>query len=182
MKRDLMIPKVTFRVRTGDEVETDGGCAIGGQWLNKTTEDFFKGKRVVLFSLPGAFTPTCSSLQLPGFEDNYEKIKGLGVDEIYCVSVNDSFVMNAWMEDTGITKVKPLADGEGVFAQGMGMLVNKPAQGLGMRSWRYSMLVIGAEVKKLFEEPGKNHLSEDDDPLGLSSAENMLKFMKGKNI
>ena len=75
MKRDLMIPKVTFRVRTGDEVETDGGCAIGGQWLNKTTEDFFKGKRVVLFSLPGAFTPTWSSLQLPGFEDNYEKIK-----------------------------------------------------------------------------------------------------------
>ena len=98
MKRDLMIPKVTFRVRTGDEVETDGGCAIGGQWLNKTTDDFFKGKRVVLFSLPGAFTPTCSSLQLPGFEDNYEKIKGLAVDEIYCVSVNDSFVMNAVFE------------------------------------------------------------------------------------
>ena len=96
MKRDLMIPKVTFRIRTGDEVETDGGCAIGGQWVNKTTDDFFKGKRVVLFSLPGAFTPTCSSLQLPGFEENYEKIKGLDVDEIYCVSVNDSFVMNAW--------------------------------------------------------------------------------------
>ena len=74
MKRDLMIPKVTFRVRTGDEVETDGGCAIGGQWINKTTDDFFKGKRVVLFSLPGAFTPTCSSLQLPGFEENYEKL------------------------------------------------------------------------------------------------------------
>ena len=106
MKRDLMIPKVTFRVRTGDEVETDGGCAIGGQWLNKTTEDFFKGKRVVLFSLPGAFTPTCSSLQLPGFEDNYEKIKGLGVDEIYCVSVNDSFVMNAWANHMKIKKVK----------------------------------------------------------------------------
>ena len=96
MKRDLKIPKVTFRVRTGDEVETDGGCAIGGQWINKTTDDFFKGKRVVLFSLPGAFTPTCSSLQLPGFEKEYEHIKKMGIDEVYCVSVNDSFVMNAW--------------------------------------------------------------------------------------
>ena len=87
MKRDLKIPKVTFRVRIGDEVETDGGCAIGGQWINKTTDDFFKGKRVVLFSLPGAFTPTCSSLQLPGFEEQYDAIKKMGIDEIYCVSV-----------------------------------------------------------------------------------------------
>ena len=83
MKRDLMIPKVTFRVRTGDEVETDGGCAIGGQWLNKTTEDFFKGKRVVLFSLPGAFTPTCSSTHLPGYEAYYDALQSAGLDEIY---------------------------------------------------------------------------------------------------
>ena len=83
MKRDLKIPKVTFRVRVGDEVETDGGCAIGGQWLNKTTDDFFKGKRVVLFSLPGAFTPTCSSQQLPGFEEEYAQIKLLGICLLY---------------------------------------------------------------------------------------------------
>ena len=88
MKRDLQIPKVTFRVRVGDEVETDGGCAIGGQWVNKTTDDYFKGKRVVVFSLPGAFTPTCSSQQLPGFESMYEDIKSKGIDEIYCISGN----------------------------------------------------------------------------------------------
>ncbi len=96
MGEGFKIPLVTFRVRTGDEVETDGGCAIGGQWLNKTTDDYFKGKRVVLFSLPGAFTPTCSSQQLPGFEEEYAQIKLLGIDEVYCVSVNDSYVMNAW--------------------------------------------------------------------------------------
>ena len=98
MKRDLKIPKVTFRTREGDEVETDDGCAIGGQWVNKTTDDYFKGKRVVIFSLPGAFTPTCSSQQLPGFESMYEDIKSKGIDEIYCISVNDSYVMNAWAE------------------------------------------------------------------------------------
>ena len=98
MKRDLKIPKVTFRTREGDEVETDGGCAIGGQWVNKTTDDYFKGKRVVIFSLPGAFTPTCSSQQLPGFEEKYNDIKSKGIDEIYCISVNDSYVMNAWAE------------------------------------------------------------------------------------
>lgn len=145
------------------------------------TVEIFEDKKIVVFGVPAAFTLT-STKHIKEYEDKYQEIKEQGIDEVYCTSVNDSFVMNAWMEDTGITKVKPLADGEGVFAQGMGMLVNKPAQGLGMRSWRYSMLVIKAEVKKLFEEPGKNHLSEDDDPLGLSSAENMLKFMKGKNI
>ena len=106
MKRDLKIPKVTFRTREGDEVETDGGCAIGGQWVNKTTDDYFKGKRVVVFSLPGAFTPTCSSQQLPGFESMYEDIKSKGIDEIYCISVNDSYVMNAWAEHMKIKHVK----------------------------------------------------------------------------
>ena len=98
MIKGFKIPKVTFRIRTGDEVETDGGCAIGGEWHNATTDSYFKGKRVVIFSLPGAFTPTCSSQQLPGFEKEYANIKGMGIDEIYCVSVNDSFVMNAWAD------------------------------------------------------------------------------------
>ena len=105
MKRDLKIPKVTFRTREGDEVETDGGCAIGGQWVNKTTDDYFKGKRVVIFSLPGAFTPTCSSQQLPGFEEKYNEIREKGIDEIYCISVNDSYVMNAWAEHMKIKNV-----------------------------------------------------------------------------
>ena len=102
----VKITNVTFRIRVGDEVETDGGCAIGGAWTNETTEDYFDNKRVVLFSLPGAFTPTCSSKQLPGFEKNYNTIKNLGIDEVYCVSVNDSYVMNAWAEHMRIKYVK----------------------------------------------------------------------------
>tara|TARA_Y100001937_G_C7013652_1_gene282146 strand:- start:295 stop:792 length:498 start_codon:yes stop_codon:yes gene_type:complete len=154
---------------------------VSGEIQATDTVEIFEDKKIVVFGVPAAFTLT-STKHISEYDNKYQEIKEQGIDEVYCTSVNDSFVMKAWMEDTGITKVKPLADGEGVFAQGMGMLVNKPAEGLGMRSWRYSMLVIGAEVKKLFEEPGKNHLSEDNDPLGLSSAENMLKFMKGKNI
>ena len=96
MKRDLQIPTVPFRVRVGDEVETDGGCAIGGQWVNKTTDDYFSGKRVVLFSLPGAFTPTCSGEELPSYDRMYQEFKDKGIDDVYCVSVNDSYVMNAW--------------------------------------------------------------------------------------
>ena len=96
--KDLKIPKVIFKIREGDFSEYPDACAIGGKWTNKSTDDFFLKKRIVLFSLPGAFTPTCSSQQLPGFEKNYEKIKSLGIDEIYCCSVNDSYVMNAWAE------------------------------------------------------------------------------------
>ena len=94
---------------------------IGGQWLNKTTDDYFAGKRVVLFSLPGAFTPTCSSLQLPSFEKEYGQIKLLGIDEVYCVSVNDSYVMNAWANHMKIESVKLIPDGSGNFTRFMGM-------------------------------------------------------------
>ena len=180
MKRDLMIPKVTFRTRIGDEVETDGGCAIGGQWINKTTDDFFKNKRVVLFSLPGAFTPTCSSLQLPGFEDEYERIKKMGIDEIYCVSVNDSFVMNAWAIHMKIKNVKMIPDGSGNFTRFMGMLIGKNHLGFGLRSWRYSMLVDNKEVVKVFEEDGKNNASDDNDPFKVSDVDTMIKYLKEK--
>ncbi len=162
----MRIPSTNFKQQVLGEIQATD------------TVEIFEDKKIVVFGVPAAFTLT-STKHIKEYEDKYQEIKEQGIDEVYCTSVNDSFVMNAWMEDTGVTKVKPLADGEGVFAQGMGMLVNKPAQGLGMRSWRYSMLVVDAEVKKLYEEPGKNHLSEDDDSLGLSSAENMLKFMKG---
>ena len=141
MKRDLKIPSVTFRTREGDEVETDGGCAIGGQWVNKTTDDYFKGKRVVIFSLPGAFTPTCSSQQLPGFESMYEDIKSKGIDEVYCISVNDSYVMNAWAEHMKIKNVKMIPDGSGNFTRFMGMLVGKNHLGFGNRSWRYMAII-----------------------------------------
>ena len=97
------------------------------------------------------------------------------------MSVNDAFVMNAWFKNQNINKVKPIGDGEGVFTQGMGMLVNKPKQGFGMRSWRYSMLVDNGEVVKLFEEPGKNNASDDDDPFTVSDIDTMLKYVKEKN-
>jgi peroxiredoxin len=96
MIEGFKVPKVIFKVREGDNAVEDGTCAIGGKWINKSTDDFFKGKRVALFSLPGAFTPTCSSQQLPGFVKNYDSIKKLGIDEIFCCSVNDSYVMNEW--------------------------------------------------------------------------------------
>ena len=103
-----------------------------------STDDLFKDKKVVLFGLPGAFTPTCSSEQLPTYDQEYDKFKSLGIDEVYCISVNDAFVMNAWARDLGIKNVKMIPDGDGAFTRSLGMLINKPLQGFGMRSWRYS--------------------------------------------
>jgi peroxiredoxin len=106
MKSGYRLNKVTFKMREGDTAKNSHECAVGGKWVDKTTDDFFKGKRVVLFSLPGAFTPTCSSQQLPGFEKNCEQFKKLGVDEIYCCSVNDAYTMNAWADKMEIKNVK----------------------------------------------------------------------------
>ena len=177
MKRDLRIPKTTFRVRVGDEVETDDGCAIGGQWVNKTTDDFFKGKRVVLFSLPGAFTPTCSSQQLPGFESMYEDIKSKGIDEIYCVSVNDSYVMNAGAEDMKIKNVKMIPDGSGNFTRFMGMLVGKNHLGFGNRSWRYMAIINDNTIERWWQEPGINNEGLDDDPYIESTPDNVMNYL-----
>ena len=176
------LPLVRFRVRTGDDYSTDssGGCPIGGEWINKTTDDYFKGKRVVLFSLPGAFTPTCSGKQLPGFESNYDRIRTSNIDEVYCVSVNDSFVMNAWAHHSGIKKVKLIADGTGEFTRAMGMLVDKPKQGFGLRSWRYSALIDNKEIKQMFVEPGLNNLSNDDDPYTVSGYAHMVNYLEGR--
>tara|TARA_Y100000768_G_scaffold127512_1_gene94595 strand:- start:847 stop:1392 length:546 start_codon:yes stop_codon:yes gene_type:complete len=178
MIKGMKIPKVTFRTRIGDQVETDGGCAIGGQWLNKTTDDYFKGKRVVLFSLPGAFTPTCSSQQLPGFEENYETIKKFSVDEVYCVSVNDSYVMNAWADHMGIKNVKMIPDGSGNLTRFMGMLIGKNHLGFGMRSWRYMAVINDGVVEKWFQEPGINNEGTDDDPYVESTPEKMLDYLR----
>ena len=171
MKRDLMIPKVTFRVRTGDEVETDGGCAIGGQWLNKTTEDFFKGKRVVLFSLPGAFTPTCSTQQLPKYEELYDEFIDLGIEDVYCTSVNDPFVMNAWGKENNVgDKIIMMGDPFLNFTKAIGAEVDKSGRGLGIRSNRYTMLVDDMKVLKLQEE-------KDTGSCEISAAENFLKLI-----
>ena len=174
----MKVPYTNFKTRIGDTDEVGGCTFIGGEWKEVDTEELFANKKVVVFSLPGAFTPTCSSQQVPGYEAKYDEIKAQGVDEVYCLSVNDSFVMNAWFRDENIKKVKPIGDGEGAFTQGMGMLVNKPKQGFGTRSWRYSMLVDNGEVVKQFVEEGKNDASDDDDPFKVSDADTMLNFLK----
>ena len=125
MKAGYKLDKVIFKLREGDKAGSHNECPIGGRWIEKTTDDFFKNKRVVLFSLPGAFTPTCSSLQLPGFENNCTRFKKLGIDEIYCCSVNDSYVMNAWAKKMNISNVKVIPDGSGLFTKYMGMLISK---------------------------------------------------------
>ena len=174
----MFTPEIIFKTRIGDNQNIGGGCSIGGSWKDLKTTDLFKDKKVVLFSLPGAYTPTCSSQQLPGYEEKYDELKKY-VDEVYCVSVNDSFVMNAWFRDQNIKKVKPIGDGEGKFTKEMGMLVNKPKQGFGMRSWRYSALIDNMEVTQFNEEPGYNNFSDDDDPFVVSDADTMIKYLEG---
>ena len=173
----MIIPEVTFKTREGGNEVLGGVCAIGGEWKNITTNELFKNKKIVLFSLPGAFTPTCSSQQLPGYEIKYEELKKY-VDEVYCLSVNDAFVMNAWFKDQKISKVKPIGDGEGKFTEGMGMLVKKPKQGFGSRSWRYSALIDNCTVVKTFVEEGKNDESKDGDPFTISDVDTMLNYLK----
>ena len=136
------VPDVTFHTRVRDE-------SIGGsnpyRWQEVTTDEYFKGKRVVLFSLPGAFTPTCSTFQLPDFEKLYPEFKELGIDEVYCLAVNDAFVMNAWGRHNNLQHVKLIPDGNGEFTRKMGMLVAKYNLGFGMRSWRYAAVVNDGE-------------------------------------
>jgi peroxiredoxin len=146
------VPEVTFHTRVRDE-SIEGPNPY--RWQDVTTADLFAGKRVVVFSLPGAFTPTCSTYQLPGYDAKFEEFQALGIDEVYCLSVNDSFVMNAWFKSQNIQNVKPIPDGSGEFTHAMGMSVNKANLGFGFRSWRYAMVVNDGEIEQLFEEPGK---------------------------
>jgi len=180
MFNGFKIPTTNFKIREGDVVLEDGCSFDEGKWVEKTTDDFFKGKRVVLFSLPGAFTPTCTSTQLPGFDDNYEKIKGLGIDEVYCCSVNDTFVMNAWAEILKIKNVKVIPDGSGNFTRFMGMLIGKNHKGFGNRSWRYMAVVNDGVVEKWWQEPGINNDGTDNDPYVETTPENMISYLESK--
>ena len=169
------VPDVTFKTRVRDE-SVEGPNPF--RWEDKTTADLFAGKRVVVFSLPGAFTPTCSSNHLPRYEELSDEFKANGIDEIICVSVNDAFVMFQWGRQIGNKNIVLLPDGNGEFTEGMGMLVNKSNLGFGKRSWRYSMLVDDGVVEKMFIEPGK----EDNcptDPFQVSDADTMLAYIKG---
>ena len=167
------LPNVEFAFRVGDDEPENGGCPIGGEFVYQSTSDVFDGQRVIVFSLPGAFTPTCSTYQLPGFEEMYEEFRAKGIDEIYVVSVNDAFVMNAWAKHLGIKNVKVLPDGNGDFTDGMGMIVDKMNLGFGPRSWRYAMVVNDGVIEHWFEEPGMCNNAEDD-PYGETSPENVM--------
>lgn len=159
-KEQQRVPQVTFRFREAD------------QWVERTSEEIFSGRTVVLFALPGAFTPTCSSSHLPRYSELVPQFQENGVDEVCCLSVNDAFVMNAWQADQKIDNLTFLADGNGEFSEGMGMLVDKRELGFGKRSWRYSMLVRDGVIEKLFIEdelPG--------DPFKVSDADTMLAYL-----
>jgi glutaredoxin-like protein len=159
-KEGQRVPQVTFHTRRDHE------------WVDVSTDDIFAGKTVVVFSLPGAFTPTCSSTHVPRYNQLAPVLKQHGVDEIVCVSVNDSFVMNEWKADQEADQITFLPDGNGDFSKGMGMLVDKNDLGFGQRSWRYSMLVKDGVVEKMFIEP-----DVPGDPFEVSDADTMLGYI-----
>jgi len=154
------IPEVTFRTRDGS------------QWKDVSTREIFAGKKVVVFALPGAFTPTCSSSHVPRYNELAPELARRGVDSIVCISVNDAFVMNEWAKDQHADKIQFIPDGNGEFTEKMGMLVDKQNLGFGKRSWRYSMFVDDGVIKKMFIEPDK-----EGDPFEVSDADTMLKYL-----
>ena len=169
-----IVPKVIFKTRVRDE-------KIGGdnpfRWQDVSTADIFSNKSVVLFSLPGAFTPTCSGTHLPGYAAKYDELIALGIDEVYCLSVNDAFSMFQWSKQLKINNVKMLPDGNADFTRLMGMLVKKENIGFGLRSWRYAMHVVNGEIKQLFSEKGIMDNCPDD-PFECSDADTMLAHLK----
>jgi peroxiredoxin len=169
-----IVPNVVFKTRVRDD-SIEGPNPY--RWQERTSFDYFANKRVVLFSLPGAFTPTCSTYQLPDFEKLHLEFHDHGIDEIYCMSVNDAFVMNCWAKDQNLENVKVIPDGSGVFTRDMGMLVSKDNLGFGIRSWRYAVIVDNGRIEKWFIEPGKTHEAEDD-PYGETSPQNILEWLK----
>jgi peroxiredoxin len=191
IREGAMVPNVIFKARVRDD-------KIGGDnpfdWKDVSTTDLFKGKRSVVFCLPGAFTPTCSSTHVPGYERHYEAIKSCGIDEIYCLSVNDAFVMRQWgihikletedkddsnpLNPGNFKKVKLLPDGAALFTRGMGMsTVWDSNRGFGERSWRYSVVINDNKVEKLFIESGAPVQNHGPDPFGVSSAETMMAYL-----
>lgn len=155
------IPEVTMPIR------------VMGEWILLNTKEQFAGKRVLVFALPGAFTPTCSNKQLPGYEENFTAFRHKGIDEVYCLSVNDSFVMNSWFETQGVERIRPLPDGNGEFTELVGASVVKSNLGFGIRSWRYAMVINDGVVEHVFAEEGISDNAETD-PYEVSSPENVL--------
>ncbi len=154
------VPDVTFRTRKDHE------------FVDVTSKDIFAGKNVIVFSLPGAFTPTCSSSHVPRYNQLVPQFKEHGIDDVICVSVNDAFVMNEWKRAQKADRVSFLPDGNGEFSEKMGLLVGKEDLGFGKRSWRYSMLVRDGVIDKMFIEP-----EEPGDPFHVSDADTMLRHL-----
>ncbi len=170
------VPNVTFETRVRND-DLDGPNPY--EWKDLTTEDIFAGKKIVLFALPGAFTPTCSTSHLPRYEELFEEFKAEGVDQIVCLSVNDAFVMFQWGIHQNAKNVFLLPDGSGEFSRKMGMLVDKDNLGFGYRSWRYSMLVNDGTIEKMFIEDGYSDNCPID-PFEVSDADTMLDYLKQK--
>ena len=168
------IPNVMHMLRVRDE-------SIGGdnpyRWEQKTTHEIVGRGKNIIFSLPGAFTPTCSTYQLPDFEKLFSEFQEQGIENIFCISVNDAFVMNCWAKDQGLVNVKVIPDGSNLFTSSIGMDVYKDNLGFGVRSWRYAIIVEDYVIKKSFIERGQGNNVEDD-PYGVSSPQNILAFLK----
>jgi glutathione-dependent peroxiredoxin len=164
-RRGQRVPNVTLHTRQSNA------------WVDVTTDDLFANKTVVVFSLPGAYTPTCSSTHLPGYNELAGIFKQNGVDDIICISVNDAFVMNEWAKDQEADNITLIPDGNGEFTEGMGMLVDKSDLGFGKRSWRYSMLVKDGVINQMFIEP-----DEPGDPFKVSDAETMLRYINPQAV
>jgi peroxiredoxin len=173
----LQVPQITFKTRVRDE-SVEGSNPF--RWQDVTSDDIFAGKKVVVFALPGAFTPTCSSTHLPGYEEHYQALRDEGVDEVYCLSINDAFTMFQWGRQQCVENVKMLPDGNGDFTRGMGMQVRKDNLGFGLRSWRYSMLVEDGVITQLFSEAGKQDNCPTD-PFEVSDVHTMLAYLRGEN-
>lgn len=159
-KEGQRVPNVTLHTRRDHN------------WVDLNSDDIFAGKTVIVFSLPGAFTPTCSSSHVPRFNQLAPVFKEYGVDDIICMSVNDAFVMNEWAADQKAENITFLPDGNGDFTHGMGLLVDKEDLGFGKRSWRYAMLVKNGVIEKQFIEP-----NVPGDPYGMSDADTMLDYI-----
>lgn len=159
-KEGSRVPEVTFKTRRG------------GQWVDVSTHDLFDGKNVIVFSLPGAYTPTCSSSHLPRYSELVPTFREHGIDDVICISVNDGFVMSEWAQAQQAMNITMIPDGNGEFTLAMGMLVDKRHLGFGMRSWRYSMLVRDGVIEKMFIEPDK-----EGDPFEVSDADTMLRYV-----
>ncbi|PZU07203.1 peroxiredoxin [Sphingomonas sp.] len=169
------VPDIVFKTRVRDET-VEGPNPF--RWQDVKTGDIFAGKRIVVFSLPGAFTPTCSNEQCPAYERLFPDFQAHGVSDVYCISVNDAFVMYQWGRHLGVNRIRLLPDGSADFTRRMGMLIRKDHLGFGERSWRYAMVVDDGRIVAWFEEPGINDQGLDDDPYGESAPEKVLAWLE----